>query len=140
MNYTGSSSSYKTATTPNFTMKSGSITANKGANGAGVYVYVYANIEISGGSITNNTCSSSTSVGGGMYIYSQTLFNMTGGLVTGNTAVTGGGIYSNNVNSSLTFSGAAQIYGNTATSNVANDIYATITGGSINVLAASSTA
>ncbi len=140
------STGYKTATTPNFTMTSGSITANKGGNGGGVYVYVYAYIEINGGNITNNTCSSSTSVGGGMYIYSQTLFNMNGGLVTGNTAVTGGGIYSNNINSSLTFSDAAQIYGNTATSNVANDIYATFTntstgsagGGDISVLAASS--
>ncbi|MCC8051855.1 MAG: right-handed parallel beta-helix repeat-containing protein [Clostridiales bacterium] len=137
--YSGySASSYKTATTPNFTMKSGTITANKGGSGAGVYVYVYAYIEISGGSITNNTCSSSTSVGGGMYIYSQTLFNMTGGLIIGNTAVTGGGIYSNNYNSSLTFSKDTQIYGNTATSNIANDIYATITNGSISVLAASS--
>ncbi|MCD7842215.1 MAG: hypothetical protein LUG56_07075, partial [Lachnospiraceae bacterium] len=71
-----------------------------------------------------------------MYIASQTLFNMTGGSITGNTAVTGGGIYSNNINSNLTFSDDTQIYGNTATSNIANDIYATITGGSISLLAA----
>ncbi|MCC8045999.1 MAG: LPXTG cell wall anchor domain-containing protein [Clostridiales bacterium] len=132
------SSAYKNATTPNFTMNLGSITANKGGNGGGVYVNVYVNVEITGGSITNNTCSSSSSVGGGMYISSQTLFNMTGGLITGNTAVTGGGIYNSHVSSNLTFSADAQIYGNTATSNVANDIYATITGGSISVLAASS--
>ncbi|MCC8045815.1 MAG: hypothetical protein LIP12_09990 [Clostridiales bacterium] len=133
-----SSSGYKTAETPNFTMNSGSITANKGGNGGGVYVNTYVNVEINGGSITNNTCSSSTSMGGGMYISSQTLFNMTGGLITGNTAVIGGGIYSSHVSSNLTFSKDTQIYGNTATSNVANDIYATITGGSISVLAASS--
>ncbi|MCD7884764.1 MAG: right-handed parallel beta-helix repeat-containing protein [Lachnospiraceae bacterium] len=130
----GYTNSTYTTSDPNFTMISGSVTGNKAGSGAGVYLYsTYLNAEISGGSITGNTA---TSNGGGIFVNSTSIVTVTGGLITGNTAVTGGGLYSNNTNSSLTVSDAAGIYGNTATSNTGNDIYAKVKGGSISILAA----
>lgn len=74
-----------------------------------------------GGSINDNTCSSSSNGngGGGVYLNNSSM-TFSGGTISGNTATKdGGGIYATN-NSSITMSGNATISGNTSNSNIAN--------------------
>lgn len=85
-------------------MTSGTISLNKAAMGAGVYLdngdgtagaTVY-NSTMSGGTITKNTgeaASGSSSFGGGVFIGKNTKFAMSGGSVSENTADCGGAVY-----------------------------------------------
>lgn len=76
---------------------------------------------MSGGSIKDNTCSSTSNGngGGGVYLNNSSM-TFSGGTISGNTATKdGGGIYATN-NSSITMSGNATISGNTSNSNIAN--------------------
>lgn len=76
---------------------------------------------MSGGSIKDNTCSSTSNGngGGGVYLKNSSM-TFSGGTISGNTAEKdGGGIYATN-NSSITMSGNATISDNTSNSNIAN--------------------
>lgn len=76
---------------------------------------------MSGGSIKDNTCSSTSNGngGGGVYLKNSSMI-FSGGTISGNTAEKdGGGIYATN-NSSITMSGNATISDNTSNSNIAN--------------------
>ncbi|MCD7884296.1 MAG: autotransporter adhesin family protein, partial [Lachnospiraceae bacterium] len=119
--------------TTSFTMTGGIITGNSSGNGAGIY-FVKTAAVISGGSITGNTA---TSNGGGIYVTGVSYIQITDAEITGNTAVQGGGIYSDTNTTTITVSNdisTVKLYGNTATSNKGNDIYANVGGGSLTLL------
>ncbi len=109
------------------TLDGGKITANKGKNGGGVYLYQYGKLTMKSGSIENNEAI----YGGGVFVTnaayndpdSKSIFIMQGGTISGNTATEkGNGIYSQ---PTFEMSGSAYINSN-------NDVFAadkiTITG------------
>jgi hypothetical protein len=93
------------------------------AQGGGVQVTSSGTFTMSGGTVSNNTASSSPSYvvyGGGVYIASNGTFTMSGGAVTGNTAngggvAHGGGVFVFN-GGTFTMSGG-EVSGNTAASS-----------------------
>lgn len=85
---------------------SGSITGGVAQSGGGLYVGATGTVNLTGGTITGNAATSTTSTdgGSGVYIAEGGSMTMTGGAVSGNngsaeadvpTAVRGGGIYTN---------------------------------------------
>jgi uncharacterized repeat protein (TIGR02543 family) len=100
-----------------FIMKTGAkIIGNRAANGGGgVYVNNGGSFEMSGGEISGNSATSSSSgVGGGVYVSGiDSSFTMSGGKIFGNTATnSGGGVYA--TGGTFEMSGNAVISGNTA--------------------------
>ena len=76
-------------------------------NGGGVYVWIDANFDMNGGTISDN----SGEYGGGVYVgRSATKFTMTNGSITRNTAKYGGGVWTG---SDFTVSGDVNITDNT---------------------------
>ena len=113
-----------------FVISGGSIDSNVAKSGGGIYyeaaTQTATKFTISGGNISGNSASS----GGGVYLYRAGLntgFTMSGGSITGNTATSsnGGGVYlTSNYYGKFTVSGAAQITGNTKTTDKSsNNVY-----------------
>ena len=113
-----------------FVISGGSIDSNVAKSGGGIYyeaaTQTATKFTISGGNISGNSASS----GGGVYLYRAGLntgFAMSGGSITGNTATSsnGGGVYlTSNYYGKFTVSGAAQITGNTKTTDKSsNNVY-----------------
>ncbi len=136
--------SYSTGDDYAFTMTDGYITGNTAGRGGGIYA-ANSHILIQGGSITNNTA---TTNGGGISSESNRVsIEITGGLITGNnvtgtgTSNIGGGILVNLTNSILLITDDAEIYGNSAVSKMANDIYMRVgnssTAGNFSLISAS---
>ena len=73
-------------------IRSGSISGNKSADGAGIATIRYTTVNMSGGSVTGNIASKS---GGGMLLQTGSKLRLSGGSVTGNTAQkdSAGGIF-----------------------------------------------
>ncbi len=97
----------------NFVMDGGEIVENTGYDGTGCY---FSNVvaEISGGSISRNTCDSNTGRrGGGIYIVDNSCQVTLKGnvVVTGNTSGYGGGICVNGATAGFLMEGGA-VYGN----------------------------
>ncbi|WP_207667019.1 MULTISPECIES: beta strand repeat-containing protein [Anaerotruncus] len=111
-----------------FDMDGGTISGfqNTGNYGGGVRLFSGAEFNMSGGTITNNSSGSSSTIysGGGVYVPSGAAFNLSGGaLITGNTAPhgVGGGVYiASGANFSMT---GGHIRGNTAAESGSNNIY-----------------
>jgi hypothetical protein len=88
------------------------------AYGGGIYVSgASATFIMSGGAVSDNTASASSSYGGGVCVIYAATFTMSGGTISGNTASYGGGVYVNAFGgyggTSFTMSGGA-VRGNTA--------------------------
>jgi tetratricopeptide (TPR) repeat protein len=103
------------------TITAGTVRNNRTtSSGGGIYVS-YATLNISGGEISGNQTTSSSTYsgqGGGIYIQegsssNKTAVTMTGGLISNNTATSGGGVYA--VNSWYTSSNTPYSYGTTFT-------------------------
>ena len=75
-----------------FEMSGGTISGNTATNGGGVYLNTNANFAMSGGTIggTESGNGNTASVnGGGVYIVSGATFNMSGGMISGNNTASG---------------------------------------------------
>lgn len=97
-------------------MKSGVIqNCKQETSGAAIYVSSSSSFTMEGGTIQNNTMTSTTSGFGGAGLYNLGTATINGGIFTGNSATRGGAIY-NASSGKLTINGG-KIYGNTATKN-----------------------
>ena len=112
-----------------FVMEKGIILNNTstGAGGGGVYVAGVATM--TGGSITGNTASPTSSTddggsGGGVYISTTGTFTMTGGSVTGNRGTNGLRAFSS---ATLNLGGSARIENNLSTDGAPSDMFITQT-------------
>lgn len=93
-----------------FTLASGKISGCSGASGGAAYVDNGGTFNMSGGEISGNTATSTTTGGGGLQIVTGGTFNMSGGEITANHACRGGGVYVNG--------GTFNMSGGTITANV----------------------
>lgn len=131
--YTGSSISNNTASgigggicsysntnnTQKIDIRGGVIDSNKGSSGGGIYAVNKTDLDITGGTISNNTATGSSSDGGGIHYEPSTgcTAQIKNATITGNTAGKyGSGIYG--YSDSFTLYTSSKIYGNTT-----DDIY-----------------
>lgn len=109
----------------------GSISGNNslGNRGAGIYLDHMAKLNLSGGTIENNTLAHSTtgSRGGGIFVGQKSTANLTGGVISGNDATYGGGICTSG---DMTIDGAV-IKNNSIDGIYIDQATVTMTGGTI---------
>jgi predicted outer membrane repeat protein len=117
----------------------GTITGNTAADGGGVGVLAisatqYGTFTMSGGTISRNTATATTTEakGGGLYVATGGQATLNGGTIIGNTAVNGGGVFIDSLQTSTPpVAGVFTITGGTITNNVS-----TGNGGGVYVTAA----
>jgi hypothetical protein len=122
-----------------FTMEAGAVLRNNRAtNGGGVY-HNSGTFTMSGGEISGNTATGSSSANGGGVYQSGGTFTMSGGEISGNTATAtttgsasayayGGGVYAR---STFNLNSGGKISGNTATAKATGNANATAYGGGV---------
>ncbi|GHU74867.1 hypothetical protein AGMMS49992_17610 [Clostridia bacterium] len=84
---------YNTGSGSETTINSGRIFNNRGTSGGAIYNVVACGLTITGGVITGNTATTTTAGNGGGAVFNLGSMNMTGGTIQNNTAQLGGGIY-----------------------------------------------